>query len=130
LPRSAFSSQKGFNQFRKEHSELNYLYYIHYVRSIISEERNGIESFVVECLRSDDVSWLPIGQSLDLAETISQENGEVVTDASGTTEMKHFANLLSEMQADLRDMKRGVGSLTSDIQALQKQQQGNTIVVD
>lgn len=40
----------------------NYLYYIAYIKDKPSTNYTGIETYVAECLKNNDISWFPIDE--------------------------------------------------------------------
>ena len=44
----------------------NYLFYISYLKSKLTTEYSGMESYVADKLNSDDISWFPINKAITL----------------------------------------------------------------
>jgi hypothetical protein len=44
------------------------VYYLTHISEKNSSDHNGIESYIFENWKEDDISWFPIGRSLDLIE--------------------------------------------------------------
>ena len=52
------SNQKGFEyHIKTEHYLWNYLFYIAYIKDKDSTELSGIQSYVMEKLENEDISW-------------------------------------------------------------------------
>lgn len=68
-----------------DHNPWNYLFYIYYVMKENPTEFTGIDSYVYDMLRREDIFWFPIGKSLavnQMAEqvTTSQEKFSLLFD--------------------------------------------------
>lgn len=48
----------------------NYVYYMSYLDYKSKSEFNGIETYIYNKLKSQDNSWFPIGQALELQEEL------------------------------------------------------------
>ena len=65
LHRSEFDTLQEFEMHKsEEHNQMNYLFYINYVRNIEKTERNGIEDFVQSMVDKGEINRLPLGARL------------------------------------------------------------------
>merc|ERR1711871_921601 len=65
MERGDFESNAVFNKHCKfEHNLMHYVFYIHYVKHLKSSDRNGMESLLYRLIEENDVSWIPLGTSL------------------------------------------------------------------
>lgn len=61
----------GFTKHIKHsHYMWNYVYYMSYLDYKSKSEFNGIETYIYNKLKSQDNSWFPIGQALELQEEL------------------------------------------------------------
>lgn len=66
---------KGFMyHIRESHYVWNYLFYIYYLKSKDSTEFNGIESYVSDKLKHEDINWFPIKRCLDIDPGTNENN--------------------------------------------------------
>ena len=49
-----------------DHNIWNYLFYIYYIKKEAQTEYSGVDSYVSDKLKSEDIFWIPIGKSLAL----------------------------------------------------------------
>ena len=58
----------SFNKHtKKEHNLWNYLFYVIHLKLKEPKDYNGTESYVARKLKSNDISWFPIGRALSLS---------------------------------------------------------------
>lgn len=57
-----------------DHNPWNYLFYIYYVMKENPTEFTGIDSYVYDMLRKEDIFWFPIGKSLAVNQMAEQVN--------------------------------------------------------
>ncbi|KRW98640.1 hypothetical protein PPERSA_00228 [Pseudocohnilembus persalinus] len=58
------SAKQSFNEHTSiKHNMWNYLYYIAYIKDKPSTNYTGIETYVAECLKNNDISWFPIDEN-------------------------------------------------------------------
>jgi len=53
---------------REEHNEWNYIYYLVYMQAKDRFEYNGTESYIIDKIENDDLSWFPIQRAMSLSE--------------------------------------------------------------
>jgi hypothetical protein len=73
----------GFEQhIEYEQNMWDYLYFMHYVKLKPSEDHNGQEGFVAECMESHEPLFFPIGQAMIIEAHESGEKDELAEEAA------------------------------------------------
>ena len=87
---------KGFaHHLREDHHVWNYLFYIYYLKKKDDTEFNGIESFVADRLKNEDIGWFPIKRSLDVQE---QRGDEAALEKNIDTVVKEIRLLTEKLK--------------------------------
>ena len=86
----------GFSKhLSEEHNMWNYMYFLTYLRNKSKTECTGAESYVLESLENDDLSWIPQGMAICLnTKTEESVNQQLQTLKS---DMKHVKGTLDRI---------------------------------
>ena len=63
-----YLGKEGFEKHLKDHSIINYFFYIFYLEDKDSSEYSGLESYIKNEIDEDSTSWFPSGRSLKIEE--------------------------------------------------------------
>ena len=94
-----------------DHNIWNYLFYIYYIKKENPTEFTGVDSYVYEMLRKEDIFWFPIGKSLAINQMAEQS----------ITSQEKFSNLFSRIRGLVESNKQLVS------QRRKKQEQNGEI---
>ena len=112
----------GFTKhFLEEHNMWHYLFFIVYLRNKDRTECTGVESFVLESLEADDLSWIPSGMATCLAEAWTDEK------SNADELMLEFKSDLSALKMDLQ---RAVMSLKESSRVASGPAKGTAVAAD
>jgi len=115
--RVEFASPREFKRhWGHEHNLLHYVYLVHRVSSLPAMERNGLENFVLHCLKGGVESWMPFENYVVHSPQLGVEDDGDGSDGSDDDDKDPMALLLKtvmEMKAEIAQLKEAQQNSTA-----------------
>jgi len=114
--------QKGIsNGFSKhiteEHNMWNYLYFLIYLRKKDPTECTGAETYILECLQNEDLSWIPQGLALSLQDDESKSQDGDGVERIGIMEEEGF--IFKNLREEVTEIRKELHELVCAMKSLQ-----------
>lgn len=61
---------------KEDHNIWNYLFYIYFIKKETPNEYTGVDSYISDMLKKEDIFWFPIGKSLAINQLEESSNSD------------------------------------------------------
>lgn len=114
-------SSGGFeHHFTFEHHMWDYLFYMHYVKLKPSDEHNGSEGFVWECMEKLEPKFFPIAKAMVLEGVDSDEDSDSDSDGDDDKKSKRKAKVDAADEDGANAAFEGAGADRAQLEELQR----------
>lgn len=106
LSRETLEHHCGFQfHIKEEHNMWQYLYYIVYLRSKDPDYYTGSDQYVMNIIKEEGISWLPLRRALSIKETISAKPTSSKDDTASSSSYDSLAAQVKSLSQEVKELK-------------------------
>jgi len=112
------SGGRGFSShWKEEHNYWNYIFFIIYLEKKDTSEYNGAESYIADCVKNEDIGWIPDGIALAIPRVDEEKMREERMEAMFRQLEFNSLNSSEDINSELAKMNKGI---TKQIEGLRR----------